>query len=275
MRSIATRISVLFSGLLLCQVASADPTLISFDVDPARSSLTWDLKFFLGNLVIPINESAPGSVTSPIDGTFSGSFDPVTNQLSVEVPSRAIFQPDTRQLTPSWPSRGLLASVGGTINVPGLFSGFASVRNVGYGLRFGINSFRPDEIPIGSTVSTGTFNLATSFSVIFDFDITGLLTSNATYPGELPYSFGDVSGTYTRLSRNTGEFVVRNLDRPVSLGGLSVGSLFVPADLRLKGDFVAKITFVPEVTPGVMLGFGALPVIVLTLLMRRRQKGND
>jgi hypothetical protein len=273
MRSIATRIGVLFSGLLLSQVAAAAPTLISFDVDPARSSLTWDLRFTLGNLVVPIPEQSLGAGTSPIDGTFSGTFDPVTNQLSVAIPSNAIFQPDTRQFNPSWPNLGLLASIGGMVDVPGVISGFASVRNANYGVSFNINSFRPDEIAIGATANTGTFNLGTSYSASIDYNLT--LVGSGTYSSSLGYSYGDVSGTYTRLTSNTADFIVRNLDRQVLFSGVQFGSIFIPGELRLKGDFVAKITFVPEVTPGVMLGFGALPVIALTLMMRRRQKGND
>ncbi|MBY0587761.1 hypothetical protein K2X85_11335 [bacterium] len=272
MRHAYSVLGIIFSSILPFQIAVAAPTPITFDVDPTRSSLTWDLKFVLGNLVVPISEATPGSGTSPIDGTFTGFFDPVANTVSVDVPSNAIFQPDTRVLTPSWPNLGLLSSIGGTIDVPGLLSGFASVRNANYGLRYFINSFRPDEIAVGTTVGTGIFNLATSYSASIDYDFTGVATLKGTYSSSLLYAPGDVIGTYTRLSSNTGEFVVRNLDRPVPLGVIQVGSIFIPGELRLKGDFVAQITFVPEVSPGILLSFGILPVVAWTLMMRRRQQ---
>ncbi len=246
MSSIAVRL-VFWASLTSMSSLVAAPTLIQFNIDETRSFLTWDLRFSVGTSIVPFVDTTPGSRTSPVRGGFFGDFDPITNVVSVSTGlAHPIIQPDFRFLQPSSTLYGLASSVNGSFSVLGLASGIASARSVRYGVSYTINDFRPDEIPIGTSVVTSPFNLGTSIQGVVDYNFTGLLTTTGSIPIDLSESNGNVTATYTRLSKTTGEFSISNLDRLVSFNGLDFGGIFLPGEFRLQGNVVTRISFVPE-----------------------------
>jgi hypothetical protein len=264
--------STMFLFSLLTSVATGAVVPVRFDIDESRSSLTWDLKFLGGT--VPFLPQVPGSDTAPVDGLFSGSFNTDLNTLSV-IGSPFfpfIFQPDFRSLPPG-SNFGQLSSVAGTLTVPGLVSGVASVSQVGFAPILLSSEFNFDDLAIGQT-SFPLASLQLSFRGLAYLNFTGLVNTQSQILIDLPFNAGSIVSTnLTRISKTKGELAFFNLDQPVSFSGLNIGGVFVPGDFRIRGNVVATFTTVPEASTVTLLslaGIGILGIVARAGHLRSR-----
>jgi hypothetical protein len=261
----------LLSAWLVSSTLFAAPTFLLLNIDQTRSNLTWDLAFQLGTVNIPVTPSAPGSLTSSVDGWISTNFDRAAETLVSGIGGGTAFQPDVNSYAPGSAS-GLLSSVAGSFNALGLINGALSVRGVTVLTSFSISGFAPDTLPVGGPlVPLGPFNLETSFAGAIDYSATGLITASGTQSIGLPFGSGFVNAQYRRTAPHSLEMTL-DINRPVLIGSFNLGGVPINGTLNLTGPIVLTGDFVPEASPFTLMSVLSLGVGLAASLFSLKAK---
>ncbi|MBY0585735.1 hypothetical protein K2X85_01075 [bacterium] len=225
--------------------------------------MTWDLRFLDGT--VPMVPVEPGSDTTPVDGAFTGTYDPDFDlvQFSELTNPGPLFQPDLNSFPPANAS-GLLSSVAGTFNLANVLFGTISTSQVSFGVDYLSNDFRFFELHIGSSLEAAPELMGISLNALASVNSTGLFNLDFKFTTNSLPEFKLVTARYTRLSKYTGEWEIPNLDWKLEyFTGITLNGLFIPGDLTIRGNIIATITTVPEANTFLLLTIAGLGVLVV------------
>jgi hypothetical protein len=237
---------------------------VSFWIDESRSSVTWEVSFLGGN--VPVLPLVPGSTSTPVDGAFSGIYQPNVDTLSFSQHSNPgpVFQPDVQPYPPA-ESLGILSSVAGTFSITDILTGIASASQVSFGVDYLSDDFRFFDLSIGSARDAAPAPLGISLNALITVQTTGFITAQSQFTvNSLPETKLETV-RYTRLDQYSGEWALLNLNRKVdNFTGITIGGAFLPGELRIRGNIIANFTTVPEANSSVLLAVAGLGLLILT-----------